>query len=57
MAEADDLIEGARDRMWEVLKTPMTASGARNRIKEILSQYCYQQTGRRPLILPFVLEV
>jgi ribonuclease J len=57
VAEADDLIEGARDRMWEVLKTPMTASGARNRIKEILSQYCYQQTGRRPLILPFVLEV
>jgi len=28
-----------------------------DRLQAILSQYCYQRTGRRPLILPFVLEV
>ncbi len=57
VAEADDLIEGAKDRMWEVLKMPATASSIRNKIKEALSQYCYARTGRRPLILPLVLDV
>lgn len=57
VAEAEDLIEGAKDRMWEVLKMPATVSSVRNKIKDTLSQYCYQRTGRRPLILPVVLEV
>jgi len=57
VAEADDLIEGAKDRMWEVLKMPATGSSIRNKIKEVLSQYCYARTGRRPLILPLVLDV
>lgn len=57
VAEADDLIEGAKDRMWEVLKIPATGSSIRNKIKDVLSQYCYARTGRRPLILPLVLDV
>jgi ribonuclease J len=57
LAEADDLIEGAKDRMWEVLKTSTTVSSMRNKIKDTLSQYCYQRTGRRPLVLPLVVEV
>jgi ribonuclease J len=57
VAEADDLIEGAKDRMWELLKTPGAASGIRNKIRDDLQRYCYARTGRRPLILPLVLEV
>ncbi len=56
-AEAEELLEGAKDRMWQVLRMPGAASAIRNKIKDVLSQYCYQRTGRRPLILPLVLEV
>lgn len=56
-AEAEELLEGAKDRMWQVLRMPGAASAMRNKIKDVLSQYCYQRTGRRPLILPLVLEV
>ncbi len=57
VAESEDLIEGAKERMWQVLKLPGAASSARNKIKDVLSQYCYNRTGRRPLVLPLVLEV
>jgi len=57
VGESEDFMEGAKDRMWEVLKTPATGSSVRNKIKDTLSQYCYQRTGRRPLILPLVVEV
>jgi ribonuclease J len=58
VAESDELIEGAKDRMWQVLRGPGgAASSMRNKIKEVLSQYCYNRTGRRPLIFPLVLEV
>lgn len=56
-AEAEELLEGAKDRMWQVLRMPGAASAIRNKIKDVLSQYCYQRTGRRPLIMPLVLEV
>jgi ribonuclease J len=58
VAESDELIEGAKDRMWQVLRGPGGAtSSVRNKIKDTLSQYCYNRTGRRPLIFPLVLEV
>jgi ribonuclease J len=57
VAEAEDLIEGARDRMWQVLESPGAVSGIRNKIRDELQRYCYARTGRRPLILPLVLEV
>jgi ribonuclease J len=57
VSEAEDLIEGAKDRVWEVLKLPGAASGVRNRVKDALQQYCYLRTGRRPLVLPLVLVV
>lgn len=57
VAESEELIEGAKERMWEVLRMPGAASSMRNKIKDALSRYCYHRTGRRPLILPLVLEV
>lgn len=57
VAESEELLEGAKDRMWEVLRMPGAASSARNKIKDALGRYCYHRTGRRPLVLPLVLEV
>ncbi len=58
VAESDELIEGAKDHMWQVLRGPDgAASSTRNKIKDALSKYCYNRTGRRPLIFPLVLEV
>jgi ribonuclease J len=57
VAEAEDLIEGAKDRMWQILESPGAASGIRNKIRDELQRYCLARTGRRPLILPLVLEV
>jgi ribonuclease J len=56
-AESEDLIEGAKERLWALLDTPGTASGLRNKIRDTLQQYCYTRTGRRPLVLPLVIEV
>ncbi len=57
VAESEDLITGAKERVRDVLRFPATMSSVRNKIKDTLSQYCQQRTGRRPLILPLVLEV
>ncbi len=58
VAESDELIEGAKDHMWQVLRGPDgAASSTRNKIKDALSKYCYNRTGRRPLIFPLVIEV
>lgn len=57
VAEAEELIEGAKDRMWQVLRMPGGSSSTRNKIKDALSQYCYNRTGRRPLIFPLVVEI
>lgn len=56
-SEAEDLIEGAKERMREVLESRAGASGARNIIRSALQQYCFVRTGRRPLIVPLILEV
>jgi ribonuclease J len=56
-AESDDLIEGAKERMWSVLDTTGASSGVRNKIRDALQQYCYVRTGRRPLVLPLVIEI
>jgi ribonuclease J len=57
VAESEDLLQGAKSCVWDVLKTPASGSSIRNKIKDTLSQYCYSRTGRRPLILPLVLDV
>jgi len=57
VAESEGLIEGAKERMREILKAPGAASTVRNKIKDALSQYCLARTGRRPMIMPLVLEI
>jgi ribonuclease J len=56
-AESDDLIEGAKERVRAVLESAGASSAVRNKIREALQQYCYVRTGRRPLVLPLVIEI
>jgi ribonuclease J len=57
----DDLIKGARQRIARSIATPgdhLSEIGLlKAQIKDGLSQYLYQQTRRRPMVFPVVVEV
>jgi ribonuclease J len=57
----DDLIKGARQRIARSIATPgdhLSEIGLlKVQIKDGLSQYLYQQTRRRPMVFPVVVEV
>jgi ribonuclease J len=57
LSESEDLLDRARS---EVLKTVQGGGGRAlltSRIKESLTRFVYNETRRRPLILPVVMEV
>jgi ribonuclease J len=57
----DDLVKGARMRIARSIETPgdhISEIGLlKAQIKDGLSQYLYQQTRRRPMVFPVVVEV
>jgi ribonuclease J len=59
--DADDLLEGARERVRHVCET--SAHGLTDwdylhrKIKDALGPYLYELTGRRPMIMPLIMEV
>lgn len=60
--ESEKLLEEARQRVAESLATcerkQVTEwSTIKNRVKEALSNYLYEQTRRRPMILPIVMDI
>ncbi len=55
--DAEDLIEQAKALVREALGHPGPPSVIGGKIRDVLADLIYQQTGRRPLILPLVLEV
>jgi len=59
--DQDPVIAGARKRVLQAIETPgdHIAEGQllREQIKEGLSRYLYEQTKRRPMVLPVVVEV
>jgi len=61
MAESEDLIEEAKDRVLEALEAsagrPVEWGMLNTKVKETLSEFLYQRTKRRPMILPVVMEV
>ncbi len=66
--QSGDLIEQTRDRLRESLNSMASESGngsvssrdvayLQRKIKDTVSEYLYQRTRRRPMILPVVMEV
>jgi ribonuclease J len=61
MREAEELIDEARDRVMASLDSQngnhADWSFVKSKIKDTLSEYLYEQTRRRPMIIPVVMEV
>ncbi|MDH7485638.1 MAG: ribonuclease J [Anaerolineae bacterium] len=57
MRDSERLIELAREQVWQALEHVGPRSAVSAKIKDALGELCYQQTGRRPIILPVVMEV
>ena len=67
MRESEELIEKARSQVFQALEAAKTEEGGvrrpvdwqtiRNRIRDVLAKFVYEQTRRRPMILPLVMEV
>jgi ribonuclease J len=54
---AEDLIEGTKEVVMSALKKGGRGSALSMKLKDVLSQYLYQQTHRRPMVIPVVTEV
>jgi ribonuclease J len=55
--ESGDLIEEAELCVLDALEDSESGSSASNKIKRSLSGFLYEQTKRRPMVLPVVMEV
>ncbi|MDI6870058.1 MAG: ribonuclease J [Bacillota bacterium] len=62
MREAEKLLEEAKERVRESLSRNCTGAvnewaGIKASVREALSQFLYERTKRRPMILPIIMEV
>jgi ribonuclease J len=57
MREAEELIEQAKEQMVIALENSGSPAVVSTKIKDTLSEFLYEQTRRRPMILPMVIEV
>lgn len=64
MRQSDDLIESTKNIVRDALsrrngggKTEMDSAFVNRKIKDVVSDYLYGQTRRRPMVLPVVMEV
>ena len=57
MRDSEELMELAREQVWQALEQVGPRSTVSAKIKDALGEFCYQQTGRRPVILPVVMEI
>lgn len=60
--ESEELLEEARERLQEALaqmsdKQMTQWNVLKNNMRDVLSRFLYEQTKRRPIILPIVMEV
>ncbi len=58
--DAEELLAQARQQVVKALEKQASAAhsfGFEERIKEVLTEFLYQQTKRRPMILPVVMQV
>jgi ribonuclease J len=57
MREQEDLIKRAQESVSKVIKKKTPASALENKIKDALGNFAAREIGRRPMILPLVIEV
>lgn len=57
MDEAEELIEQAKAQVLAALDPHGPPSALADKIHQVLAAWIYKQTGRRPMILPLVMEV
>lgn len=55
--DAETLFDEAKTRVREVMDHGGPRAAVANKIKDVLSEFCYQRTHRRPMVLPLVVEV
>lgn len=59
--DSGELFEGARERVRRAIASvsqgPAEWTYLNQKIRDTLSKYLYEQTGRRPMVLPLVMEV
>jgi ribonuclease J len=55
--ESGDLIDGAELCVLDALEGGQPGATASNKVKRSLAEFLYEQTKRRPMILPVVMEV
>jgi len=55
--EAEDLLAGAEEAVLDMVKSNgLNGKALRDKVKDVLSEYLYKQTRRRPMVIPVVLE-
>ena len=57
MRDNEELIQRAEDAVRKVLKKKAPGRVMENKVKDALAGFCQREMGRRPMILPVVLEV
>jgi len=57
MKDSDSLVGLAKEQVWQALEPIGQRSAVSRKIRDALGDLCYKQTGRRPLIIPVVMEV
>jgi ribonuclease J len=57
MRENEDLLKGAQDAVSKVLKKKMPIQVLEERVRDALSTFAHREMGRRPMVLPLVMEV
>ncbi|MBW7886709.1 MAG: ribonuclease J, partial [Caldilineaceae bacterium] len=57
MREQEDLIRRAEEAVNKVIKKKMPSSVLENKIKDALGTFAAREIGRRPMVLPLVIEV
>ncbi len=55
--DSEDLISRARDVVETLLKKRVPVQVLENKIRDALTTFTYKEMGRRPMILPLVMEV
>jgi ribonuclease J len=56
-AEAGDLMVAAKELAWKVLEQEEMASAIAERLHTSLVDFCQRKTGRRPMVIPLVVEI